>query len=267
MKKIIFGIIIFLFIVFLYALYIDTSGVKIKEYSYESSAIPKGFDGFKIVHFSDILIKDNDDINHLEQVVEKINNLSPDVIIFSGDLVYNKLKFNEEQRSLVIKLLKKLEANLYKYAIYGDNDNEDVKAIFEESNFKFLDNSSEYLFNESVEPIVIAGGNEITDEMYYFDDNLPYNFAITITHKPDNFDNINTLINNNLVISGHSLGGQIRLPFLGGILKKDGAKKYTDDYYQKGQNTMYVSYGIGTEKGPFRLLNKSSINVYRLYSK
>lgn len=267
MKKFIFGIIIILFIIFLYALYVDTSGVKVKEYRYVSSNLPIGFEGLKIIQFSDTLIKNNDDIKHLELVANKINKLNPDVIVFTGDLVYNKMKFSEENRLKIIKILKSLDANLYKYAIYGDNDNEDVKSLFEESEFYFLDNEAKYLFNDSIEPIVIAGGSNITEEIYNLEDNISYNFAITLTHNPDDFDNINTSIQSNLVLSGHSLGGQIRLPFWGALLKKDGARKYIDDFYVGDNKTLYVSYGIGTEKTPFRLFNKSSINVYRLYTK
>lgn len=267
MKKIIFGIIIILFIIFLFALYVDTTGVKVKEYRYESPSLPSGFNGFKMIQFSDMLIKEKKDITHLEQVVEKINSLNPDIIVFTGDLLFNNKKLNEDDRSTIVNLLKSLDSNLYKYAIYGDNDNEDVKEIFIDSNFIFLDNEAVYLFNESIEPIVIAGGNNITDDIYYLEEDIPYNFAITLTHKPDDFDTISSYANTTLVLAGHSLGGQIRLPFWGAIIRKNGAKKYTDDYYTNGNNALYVSYGLGTEKTPFRLFNKSSINVYRLYSK
>lgn len=267
MRKFIFIIIIFLFILFLWALYIDTTGVKVKEYKFESASLPLGFDGIKIIHFSDTLIKSEKEIKHLEQVVKKINNLNPDIIVFTGDLTFDKKKLNDKEREKIIKLLSSLEANLYKYAIAGDNDSEDVKEMFKESNFTFLDNEAVYLFNESIEPIVISGGNKITDEVYYLEENIPYNFAITLTHKPDNFDNINSPVSTNLVLAGHSLGGQVRVPFWGAVIRKNGAKKYTDDYYTKNNSALYVSYGIGTEKSPFRLFNKSSINVYRLYTK
>lgn len=265
MKKFILFMILFIFILFLYAYYIDTSGVKVKEYSYESTSIPKGFDGFKIVHFSDLLYKNSKDVEHLEQIVQKINTLKPDIIVFTGDLLYNKIDDKNEKE--MIKILKALKPELFKYAIKGDNDPVDVKEIFTESGFIFLDNESSYIFNEDVEPILIAGGDNITSDIYTKEENLDYNLAITLIHKPDDINNITFTATDNLVLAGHSLGGQIRLPFWGAVLKKSGAEKYTDDYYTSDNKALYVSYGIGTEKYPFRLFNKSSINVYRLKAK
>jgi len=86
-----------------------------------------------------------------------------------------------------------------------------------------------------------------------------------LTHFPDNFDNLKN--DYNLVLAGHSLGGEIRIPYLGAVLKKEGAQKYTDYHYQKDNNHLYVSFGLGTEKTNMRLFNMPSINIYRIYSK
>ena len=67
-----------------------------------------------------------------------------------------------------------------------------------------------------------------------------------------------------VIFAGHSLGGQLRLPFWGATLKKDGASVYTNDYYNENNTKLYVSYGIGTNPPHIRTFNKPSINVYRL---
>lgn len=264
MKRFFIFLVLAIFFLFLYAYFIDTSGVKIKEYKYESYALPKGFDGFKIVHFSDFLYQKKDDLNHLEEIVDKINELNPDIVVFTGDLLKSKL--NDDDKSELIKLLKKVKPQLFKYAIAGDNDSDDIETIFEDAGFKYLDNEAEFIFNEDVEPIVIAGGN-ITEDAYNKLDELDYKFVISLIHEPDKYENITLFGEDNLILAGHSLGGQIRVPFWGAVIKKKGAQKYTDDYYYGSFKTMYVSYGIGVEKTPFRLFNQSSINVYRLYSK
>ena len=264
MKRFFIFLILFIFFIFLYAYFVDTSGVKVKEYKFESAALPHGFDGFKIVHFSDFLYNDKDDLKHLEEIVQKINELNPDIVVFTGDLLKNKI--SKDDKKELVRLLKSVKPQLFKYAIAGDNDPDDIESIFEEADFKYIDTEAEFIFNEDVEPIVIAGANA-TEEDYEMLDELEYGFVITLIHKPDDYDNIALYGDDTLILAGHSLGGQIRLPFWGATIKKKGAKKYTDDYYYSSKKTMYVSYGIGVEKTPFRLFNQSSINVYRLYSK
>lgn len=264
MKRFFIFLILAIFFLFIYAYFIDTSGVKVKEYKYESTSLPKGFNDFKIVHFSDFLYEKADDLKHLEQVIKKINEYTPDIIVFTGDLLKNKI--NDKDKNDLINLLKGLKPELFKYAISGDNDPDDIKDIYDAAGFKYLDNNAEYIFNEDVEPIVIAT-QDLSQEAMQNINELEYKFAITLIHKPDDYDNLALLGADNLILAGHSLGGQIRIPFWGALIKKNGAVKYSDDYYQTDNKTMYVSYGIGTEKTPFRLFNKPSINVYRLYSK
>ena len=84
-------------------------------------------------------------------------------------------------------------------------------------------------------------------------------------HYPDYIDDLS--FENTIALSGHSLKGTIRIPFYGGIIKKVGAKKYIDDYYEVGTNKLYVSGGIGTENVKFRFNNKPEINIYRLEKK
>ena len=86
-------------------------------------------------------------------------------------------------------------------------------------------------------------------------------------HKPDDIIDINTK-NYNLVLAGHSLNGQIRLPFIGCIgSKPKGAKKYYNPYYKVKESDLYISSGIGTNSSNFRLNNKPSFNLYRIVNK
>lgn len=262
MKRTICVIILFIFLLVMYARYIEPTSFTVYEYSVHNNNIPTNFDGLKIVHFSDILFQNNENKSFVEKTIKEMSELNADVIIFTGDLIQKKI--NQENQEEIINLLSSLKANLYKYAILGDRDNNNVKTILEKSNFIILDNSSTLLFNEGTEPILIAGGDNLTDEILIKDENVTYNYKIALIHEPDYFDSIKN--DYNLVLAGHSLGGQIRLPYIGSTIKKDGATKYTDRTYHENDNYLYVSFGIGTEKPNFRLFNKPSVNVYRLYS-
>lgn len=82
-------------------------------------------------------------------------------------------------------------------------------------------------------------------------------------HKPDEIERFEN-IPFNLILAGHSHNGQIRLPFIGALLKKDGSKIYTDSYYRIQNSDFYITSGIGTSDISFRLFNHPSFNLYRL---
>ena len=69
------------------------------------------------------------------------------------------------------------------------------------------------------------------------------------------------------MLAGHSLNGQIKLPFIGGIIKDKYGKKYYNEYYKLNNTDLYVSGGIGANKYKFRFNNKPSFNLYRLRNK
>ena len=71
----------------------------------------------------------------------------------------------------------------------------------------------------------------------------------------------------NMIIAGHSHNGQIILPLIGPVIKKEGAKKYISSYYDIDGIPLYISGGLGNSYYPFRLLNHPSINLYRLRTK
>jgi len=263
MKRFICLLILFIFLTFMYTKYIEPNSLGVSEYSIINHKIPTHFDGFKIVHLSDFLYQDKNNNTLIEKTVKQTNEQKADIIVYTGDL--NTKKLNNQEIDYLTKQLKNLNAKLYKYAILGDQDNSQTKEILENSGFIILDNTANYIFNEGNEPILIAGGDNLTKDSLLNDENITYNFKIALIHKPDNFDDIKE--NFDLVLAGHSLGGQIRLPYIGAIKKKNGAQKYTDKHYKDKESELYISFGTGNEKPYLRFFNKPTINVYRLYSK
>ncbi|MBQ6841439.1 MAG: hypothetical protein IJO63_04930 [Bacilli bacterium] len=262
MKKFICIIILIISLVFLYAKYIEPKQITIHEYSVTSEKIPNNFDGVKIAHFSDILYTEKTDDKYIEKVINEIKNTNSDIVVFTGGLINKKI--NDSDKENLINLLSSIKPKLYKYAITGDKDSDASKEILNQSNFILLDNTSNFIFNNDTEPILIAGGDNLTSESLP-EEEITYNYKIALIHKPDDYDKLNN--DYNLVLAGHSLAGEIRLPFIGATIKKDGANKYTDTLYFHEDSYLYISNGIGSQKTGLRLLNTPSINVYRLYSK
>ena len=82
--------ILLLGLVYLYARYVGTKGLKIREYNIINENIPTSFDGFSIVHFSDLELGTTFEVEDVEGLVEEINSLSPDLVVFTGDIVAPK---------------------------------------------------------------------------------------------------------------------------------------------------------------------------------
>lgn len=268
MKKILIAIIILLSFVLIDGFFINPNGFKIVEKKIYVDNLPESFEDFKILQISDLLISNKKDINRLKNIKAKSNERKPDIIVFTGDLINSKNDLTDNDINDIIDILKSLECNLYKYSVIGDNDQKNIdlfNKIMNNSGFKILDNESTYLFYKDINPIKITGINTIDVKTVETNEELTPIFNLVLMHYPDYADNLS--FDNAIALSGHSLKGKIRIPFYGGIIKKDGAKKYIDDYYEIDTNKLYVSGGIGTENVKFRFNNKPEINFYRLEKK
>lgn len=267
MKKVLIAMIILLSFVLIDGFFINPNGFKIIEKKIYVDNLPESFEDFKILQISDLLISNKKDINRLKNIKAKSNERKPDIIVFTGDLINSKNDLTDNDINDIIEILKSLECNLYKYSVIGDNDQKNIdlfNKIMNNSGFKILDNESTYLFYKDINPIKITGINTIDVKTVETNEELTPIFNLVLMHYPDYADNLS--FDNAVALSGHSLKGKIRIPFYGGIIKKDGAKKYIDDYYEIGTNKLYVSGGIGTENVKFRF-NKPEINFYRLEKK
>lgn len=274
--KFFFGILFIAFCTILYSRFIGTSGLKIKEYNISNDHIPNNFNGLKIVHFSDVHYGRTINNERLKEIVEEINSLNPDIVVFTGDLIDRTFKLTSEEENNISTILSDINPKINKYAIKGNHDYnfENWESIIKNSGFINLNNTYDYIYKEGYEPILIAGLNSLNDKdtienrynniiNKYNNEDIKSQYNILIMHEPDSIDNIN--INNfSLVLAGHSHNGQIRLPQIGALVKPDGAEKYYDEYYKINNTDLYISSGIGTSILDFRLFNRPSINLYRL---
>lgn len=267
--KIVFVLIILTFGIYFYSRYINTKGLIVNEYSIINKSIPSNFYGFKIVHISDIHYKVTTDLEDLKNLVQNVNLLKPDIVIFSGDLFDNKIKYTKKDYIDLTNILKSINYNIEKYAIKGDNDIkiDEWDNIMNDSDFTNLNDTYKLIYYQGNEPILITGisSNLKDNHMNILDDiENNYKYSILVMHEPDY---INNNINYNLILAGHSLGGRIIIPFIGGIIKDKGGTKYMDKHYKLGTKDLYISNGIGSSIYPYRFLNKPSINLYRLRNK
>lgn len=258
---------------FLYAKYIGIKGIRIKEYRVVNSTLPSNFSGVKIVHFSDLLYKSTITDDDVTELVDKINILKPDIVVFTGDLVNKNIKIKEKEKEFLINELSNINATIGKYAIYGDYDYylDSYEEILEKSNFTLLDNSYDEIYYKTNESIYLVGipssikSNIKMEEAFKEYDENNRKWTIVLIHDGNTIkllDEGNYEVD--LILGGHSLNGSIVLPYYGGLFIDKYSYKYYDEYYKKGITDIYISSGIGTNDYKFRFNNKPSINFYRL---
>ena len=243
---------------------IEPSMITTKEYAIKSNEIPASFNGFKIAHFSDIHFGRTTNEKEVTTVVNKINEMKPDIVVFTGDLFDPYITLSENNKTFLSEELKKIKTNLGKYTILGDQDLSQEEAftnIMKNAEFQILDKNIPIFYKGEI-PIYLYGissGQKIDENSLKIKE-----YQITLCHEPDIFDTIYK--RSDLTLAGHSLGGLIALPFTNGLVKQEHTNNYISGKYEKENALLYVSNGIGTEKISIRFLNYPTIQLYRLYS-
>lgn len=265
-------LIIFFILFYSYTTYVSTLKIGVREYRITNKKVPNSLNGLKIVHFSDLHYGSTMFNENVKEIEKMINIRKPDIVIFTGDLIYKDYEFKPKEQEKLIKYLKSIDASLGKYAILGDQDNESVATIFNQSDFTILRNEYELIYKNNNDAILLIGLTSKNQDIekaysYFKEENHNSNiYTITLVHKPDTTDEI---INHptDLILSGHSHNGNIRIPFINyPLYKYDGAMKYNQEYYKINNTKLYISSGLGTTNG-FRLFCRPSINFYRISTK
>ncbi len=252
-------IFIVLFSIYFYITRIATHSIIVKEIRISDRDIPRDFDSYKVIYFSDLYFnKDNkDDLNNL---VIEINKRKPDLVLFSSKLL--KGSISNKDKEYLINSLNSIDTTSGKYALSND-DNE--KNILMQSGFTILDNNTTLVYRNTSTPLVLSGLNDVNtfNDLYNGLNNGGYN--ILLLNNPD--DVYNSYYRANLILAGKSLNGEICLTKDKCLYKEDGAKKFFKEHYKVKNKDLYISSGIGTNKYSFRFNARPSIYFFRLASK
>lgn len=272
---IIVGILLFIAGSLLWARFISTRGLQVKEVKIDIPTLNEAYDGLKIVQFTDLHYGSTIHRKELDKVVETINNQNADVVVFSGDLVENKVVLNEDEVKYLTDSLNKIEAKIEKYAVKGnhDYDHNYFDQILPKTDFILLNNSYDYFYKDSETPIIFTGLDDLDkgkpdykSAFSFLQEFEEQPYTILLIHEPDQVDELGEY-NFNLALAGHSHLGQVRFPLIGSVYSVKGARKYPDDHYKVSNGDLYVSSGIGTSTLRLRFFNKPSITLYRFYTK
>lgn len=218
-----------------------------------------------MVYFTDTHFGNHYDVNHAGRIVEKINEAKPDIVVFGGDLLDNYARDRDRMDLQYLKEeLQKIEAKTGKYAVWGNHDyGGGAVRIYEDfitsCGFELLDNESVELKNYGIKLIgyddYLMGWTD--PSLYKIESDL---FNVIVAHEPVVSQFIESR-SENFLLSGHTHGGQISIPFITGKFLPEGSGQFRKGFYnEKEINTaislkMYTSSGIGMTRYPFRFLN------------
>lgn len=269
--KVLISSVVFIIGLIIFGLWQNNS-IEISNFKYYSSELPSDFNNFKIVHISDLHNK----MFGKEQlkILEKIEKLSPDIIVITGDLI-DRRRYNLDKAMDFINGAIEIapiyyvsgnhEAGSGKYSEIKDGLIEAGVNIMDDTKLEFTkENSTIYLLGVSDPSFITSNyieGTDISDIEEYLSNWLSIEgFKILLSHRPELFD-IYSKNNMDLVFSGHAHGGQIRIPFIGGIIAPNQGvfPKYTSGSYSSDKTTMFVSRGLGNSLFPVRVFNRPEI--------
>lgn len=260
----------------MYSRYVGTKGLIVKEYRIVDEKIPYNFSGVKIVHFSDLLYKSTVNLDDVKNMVERINELKPDLVFFTGGLISKGKSLSDEETQELSSVLKEIDYTIGKFAVKGDEDRDEFSIVMSDSGFEVLNNSGIFVYNKALTPIYVAGlSSSISDainvesafEPVDADANKDAYFKILLMHEGDSATSVlKSRDDVNLILAGNSLNGSVVLPFYGGIFESRGSETYKNPFYEVNGTLIYVSSGLGTKDVNYRFNNKPSFNFYRLKS-
>ena len=226
----------------IYGFFIEPYWVEVNQFTIKTSKLEKA--NFRIVQFSDTHCDMK--MRNEKKLVEIVNSLKPDVIIFTGDAVNT-----EKAAELFRGTMKALETNIAKLAIRGNwshvaGDDE----LFEGTGFEVL-NGEKQVIEKDGEKIVVYGFNfwDSSSKDSLLSSSSENSYNVFLYHSPDLVEDIQGH-DVDMYLCGHTHGGQIALPFYGAIItfSKFG-KKYEAGLYKVGETDLYVNRGLGMEGG------------------
>ena len=268
LSKILIILVLSVVLLYVWMHYIETKIITVKDFVLTNEKIPKSFDGFTIVQFSDIHFGRTTNEKEVNKVVEKINDIKPDIVLFSGDLFDPYITLSDNNINFLKDSLKKIKVNFKKYAVYGDKDIENkdkFDLIMKESNFEILNGENKAIYYKGNTPIFISGISSITKNAPDYSKAFKKSqdsLQLFLSHEPSVIIDIKNQAD--FIFSGHTLGGLVNIPFMGGLFKQENSLNYESGKYLEDKTTLFVNNGIGTENYSLRFLNFPTIYCYRL---
>lgn len=264
--------IIFIFVIAVIAviyLYWGNTKIGVTNITVTSDNIPDEFNGFKIVHISDLHNAEFGDGQ--KDLIDKIEAQDADIIVITGDMIDSRRTDVDKAVELITGLGNKIPV----YYVTGNHESR-VRE-YNELESKLIENGVTVLKNESVKIekdssfINVIGvddpsfGMSANDIFHTVSELKTDGYDVLLSHRPELFETY-CESGAELVLCGHAHGGQVRIPFAGGLVAPNQGlfPEYTAGSYKRGSTEMIVSRGLGNSIIPLRVNNPPELVVITL---
>ena len=282
------GLVLLFWSVMAYGYFIGRWRISTTEMEYSHNTIPKSYDGFRIVHISDLHLSTFDDRpDHVQKIVDRINELEPDLVCFTGDMVTTGV----EEAIPYTSMLKSLKSRYGVVSVLGNHDfliyshthrthserengvNEFVDYQKNTLGWKVLRNENISITDESGSTISVIGVDNINGSEQGFRTiergdlakamtGVGEGFRILLSHDPAHWSHqVVGKTDIPLTLSGHTHAAQIKLF---GWNPSSLMFDHTDGRYDLGDQTLYVNIGLGCT-APFRFGATPEITLITLH--
>ena len=228
--------------------------------------LPPNFDGYRIAVLTDTHVASFVRRDFYREIVAQVRQFDPDVILLGGDYV----TWNRHIALMANVLIGELQAHDGIFAILGNHDYwagaDEVVAAMSARGVRFITNRSVMLVRGG-ESLPLVGIDEVyrgtPDVARAFEGIDPDGPCIAVSHHPDIIDLLAGR-RIDLLVCGHTHGGQIRFPFFGSVVVPSRHEdEYAQGFHRVGRVLMYVSRGIGAVP-PVRILCRPEIATFTL---
>lgn len=252
-----------------YAYQIEPNWFQVVPISVTIPELPSSFEGFKIAQISDLHADDSMNQSKLAKIVKLVDAQQADIIAITGDFFTSKP--NLEALSLLGNNLFYLSPKVKTIAVLGNHDHiynpRILSNLLQQDNILELSNSV-YTIERGKDKLSLAGVDDYWKGKSRLDlvmEQLPEEgVAILLAHEPD-FADISSKENRfALQMSGHSHGGQVRIPFRSPPVLPPHGQKYPVGRYQVGNMVQYTNRGVGMVKPLVRFGSRPEITVFTL---
>ena len=230
--------------------------------------LPDAFDGFRICQITDVHHGPFTGLGFIKEVVEKVNSLNPGLVVLTGDYVDHSSKYIVP----AVSALCRLKSSNGVLAVLGNHDHwmdaNLTQEVFNRYNVPVITNSHK-LIEIKDKAICVAGVGDLMEDsqdlkaaFYGLPADIP---RILLSHNPDYAESMPASERVDLVLAGHTHGGQVRMPFsIAPITMSRYGQKYAGGLVRSASRQVYVSRGIGVVGIPVRFNCPPEITIITL---
>jgi uncharacterized protein len=247
---------------------VEPSWIEVRSVSMPLPHLAPAFSGYRVVQLSDIHADRWMTTDRIAKIVGQVNQLKPDLVVLTGDFVTH----SAEEFSPNLAALSQLHSVDQTLAVMGNHDawtnSTIVQSALEAAGVQVLNNQVAALQRKSAQ-LFIAGVDDVWAKRDRLDQVLAAlpseGAAILLAHEPDFAEQSAATGRFDLELSGHSHGGQVKLPFVKRIVPPL-AYNYPIGQYKVGNMIQYTNRGVGMSGLPLRFNCRPEITVFTLKS-